>query len=117
MNSRDKAITIARLADEHKATNIRVLDVGGVCNFADLFVIATCASPPQLRALGQRTQRRLRELGERPISVVGLDTTTWVVADYGDVVAHFLSAEARDYYRIDRLWRDGTLVEWMERAG
>lgn len=110
MKPKEKAIAIAHLADEQKAADIRILDVSKICNFTDVFVIATCASALQLRSLGHKIERRLREQGVRPISVVGYDTTRWVVADYGDVVVHLLSPDAREYYRIDRLWRDGRRI-------
>lgn len=112
MDSKEKAIQIARLADENKAGQIRILDVSRFCNFTDIFVIATCGSSLQLRSLGRRIEKELREEGERPISCAGYDTTSWVVLDYADVVVHLFSAEAREYYRIDRLWRDGVEVDW-----
>jgi len=111
LKAKEKALAIARIADENKASDIRILDVGRLCNFTDIFVIATCASAPQLRAVGHKIERRMREAGDRAISAVGYETTSWVVADFGDVVVHLFSPEAREYYRLDRLWRDGKGIE------
>ena len=117
MNTREIAVEIAWLADEQKARDIAVLDVRNVCNFTDYFVVATCDSTPQLRALGHKVQRHLREKGVRPYAVAGYETTTWIVEDYGDVVLHLFSPAARDYYEFERLWNDAARVEWMTRVG
>ncbi|MBN1866608.1 ribosome silencing factor [Candidatus Sumerlaeota bacterium] len=108
----ERAVAIARLADENKAENVVVLQVGEACNFTDYFVIASCASTLQLRGLGHKIERHLREYGVRPFKVAGYDTATWIVQDFGDVVVHLFSIEARDHYRLEKLWRDGPRVEW-----
>ena len=83
-----------------------------MCNFADYFVIATCNSTLQLRGLGHKIERELRESGVRPFKVAGYDTTTWIVQDYGDVVVHLFSVEAREHYRLENLWRDAPRIDW-----
>ena len=112
--SRRKATTIARLADEQKASQILTLDVKAVCNFADYFVIATCRSTLHLRAVANRVVREMRELGHRPLTGVEYETTRWIVADFGDVVVHLFTREARDYYRLETLWQDGEKVDWAD---
>ena len=112
MESKEKAILIGRLADESKAENIIILDVSGVCNFTDLFVIATCGSSVQLRSLGRKIERTLRDEGVHALGAAGYDTTTWALVDFGDVVVHLFDADAREHYRLDKLWRDGKKVDW-----
>ena len=112
MGARDLAILIAQQASELKAEGIVVLDVQRTCSFTRFFVLATANSTPHLHALGHRIVRLLRDLGPRPFNVAGFDTTTWVVLDYADVVAHFQSADARDYFRLERLWADAERVDW-----
>lgn len=119
MNKEDRislemAVASARLMDEQKAENIRVLNVAKTCNFTDYFILATANSSLQLRALGGKLQRELRERGRRPMGVAGLEAASWLVLDYGDMVIHVFSAEARDYYRLEDLWGDAEKVDWTE---
>lgn len=116
MNTQEKAIIIARLADEQKGMDIQILDVTQTCNFTDFFVIVTCNSAPQLRGIGQKIERALREEHVRPFATAGYDTSSWVVLDYADVVVHLLSREARDYYQLERLWIEASRVDWMAAA-
>ena len=116
MTAAGKALACARLADDQKARDVRVLDLQGVCDFADFFVVATCGSSLQLRGLAGRVERDLRAQGERPLSVVGRDTTPWVLLDYGDVVVHLFSAAAREYYGLENIRADASDVDWAESA-
>lgn len=112
--SREKGINVARLIDEHKGENINVLDVDTVCNFTSVFVVASANSSPQLRALAGRVQRKMREWGHRPIGVSGSGTTSWVVLDFADIVVHLFNVEAREYYRLEELWKDATPIIWED---
>ena len=116
MNAQERAITIARLADDQKASDIVILNVSEKCNFTDYFVIATCSSPPQLRSLARKVRDKLREMKLRPYRTAGYETTTWIVHDYGDVVVHLFGPETRDYYRLDQLWGDAEKVGWVAAA-
>ena len=78
MNAQDKAVAIAQVADALKADDIAVLNVAAVCNFADIFVLATCTASTQMRALGHKIQRELRDRDERPFKVSGYDSQNWM---------------------------------------
>jgi ribosome-associated protein len=120
LSAREKAIAIARASDEKKAEDVDVLDVRGLCNFTDFFVIATGLSRLQLRAIHDIIVERLKELDIPPLNVDGLATSRWIVLDYGDVIAHILNTEARNYYALERLWGDAKVVRWRlsaRRAG
>jgi ribosome-associated protein len=112
METSEKAALAARIADEHKADNIAVLDVTGICNFTDCFVVLSCASSLQLRGIAHRIERGLREHGVRTISSSGYNTSGWIVLDYGDVVIHLFHPETRGYYRLESLWADAKKVKW-----
>ena len=117
MTSRELAVAAARLMDDQKAEDILILDMEGVCNFTSFFVIATASSSPQLRAMGGRIRRDMRDRGFRPTGIAGVDSASWLVLDYADLVIHVFSAEARDYYRLENLWRDALPVDWTESGG
>lgn len=107
-----KAKTAALVADEQKAENIVVLDVRGVCNFTDYFVIASCASSVQIKAVANKIETVLREKEERPVSSADRNASSWVILDCGDVVIHLFHPEARNYYRLESLWADAKKVRW-----
>jgi ribosome-associated protein len=100
-------VTAVRAADSRKASDIRVLDLREVTSFADFFVIVTGSNSRQIQAIAEEVQKRLRERGERPISVEGLNNAEWVLADYGDFIVHIFAPQARQYYDLERLWRHG----------
>jgi ribosome-associated protein len=87
-----------------------------VCNFTDYFVIGTGMSRQQLHAVGQHVEEVLKSNGCSAYNVDGYGTSTWLVLDYGDVVVHIFSAEARRYYDLERLWGDARVVTWCPAA-
>jgi ribosome-associated protein len=112
VDTRQRVLAIAGLMDAQKATDIRILRVSKTCNFADVFVIASCGSGLQLRALANKIERQQRDQGFRLLGMAGYDTTTWILLDYGDVVVHLFNPDTRDYYRLERLWADAEAIQW-----
>ena len=76
---------------------------------SQVFLIATGNNEPQLDAMSDEVQRRLREIGEKPIRTEG--TGQWILLDYSDLVVHIQSKELRSYYMLDRLWNDCPKIE------
>jgi len=95
-----------RAAESKKATDIRVLDLTGITSFTDHFVICTGANPRQVQAISDEIGLELKKLGELPISLEGYNQAEWVLADYGDFLIHVFSPKARDFYSLERLWRN-----------
>lgn len=104
---------MARIADEFRAQEIVILDLRNVTPITDYFVIATANSGRQMQALADEVGRVLKGLGQRPLGVEGVEGTTWVLQDYGDVVLHVFNPESRKLYDLERLWADGVRVEWQ----
>lgn len=88
-----------------------MLDLTGITSFADYFVICTGANQRQVQAISDEVNLRLKEQGEAPLSVEGYNQAEWVLADYGDLLVHVFSPQARDYYDLERLWRTAKVVE------
>ncbi|GAB4316024.1 MAG: hypothetical protein Kow0059_08380 [Candidatus Sumerlaeia bacterium] len=108
-----KAERLAQLIDEKKGENVLILDVQGLCNFADYFVIGTGRSRLQLNAIGAHIEQTLKEQdGQRPVGREGQKSTSWIILDYGDVIAHLMTEDAREYYRLEQLWGDARLRSW-----
>ena len=88
-----------------------MLDLTVITSFADYFVICTGANQRQIQAIGEEVGMQLKKAGELPISVEGYNQAEWVLADYGDLLVHIFSPKARDYYDLERLWRNARPVE------
>lgn len=116
MESEAKARYAACLADEKKASEITILDVQGMCNFADYFVICTGHSNLQLRAVADAIESGLKKEGAKPLSVQGQGRANWIVMDFGDVVIHLMNEEARSYYSLENLWGDARIVPLGTRS-
>ena len=89
-----------------------ILDMRPVCSYTDFFVICTGQNPRQTKAVFDRVHEAMKQ-EERiiPRSVVGKEGSTWILADYLDVVVHVFTPEARRYYRLEDLWGDVPAVE------
>lgn len=98
--------------DQKKAEHLRVLQVGDISSITDYFIIVTGTSNPHLRALSQTVADSLESSGqEAVISGVG-DQSGWVVVDAFDFMVHIFTKEMRDFFNLEGLWKDGTLIEW-----
>ena len=93
-----------------KAEDVRVRHLAPVTSFADYFVIASGTNERQVKAIADAVEMRLREQGVRPLHVEGLPAAQWVLLDYGDFLVHALLDERRQYYGLERLWRDAPEV-------
>lgn len=88
------------------------LDVREISTFADYFIICTGGNSRQIQAIADEIEVQLKKFGEYPSSIEGYQNAEWVLVDYGDVVIHIFSEKAREYYDLDRLWRDGQRLSW-----
>ncbi len=109
--SRTLALAAARVAEESRGTDVRVLDLRGLTPVFDYFVVATGASRRQLHAIADEIEAVVgRELDDRKRGGEGYEEGRWIVLDYGDVVVHLFDAEARGYWDIEHLWSDARRV-------
>ena len=112
--SRDIAVAAARAAAEKQATDIVVLDVHEVIVITDFFVICSSSTTRQVRTVIEEIERAVRGLGEKPTRREGEPDGGWWLLDYIDVVVHVFGEEEREYYDLERLWRDAPRLEWEE---
>lgn len=107
---------IAGLIDEMKGEEIVVLDLRGLCDFADAIVIATVRSRTQMQAITHRLVEALRNEGLRPLNSADPGAERWSLLDYADVIVHLLTDEARSFYALEQLWGDGVEMVWQQSA-
>ena len=109
-------LTAVRAAESKKAVDIRVLDLRDVTTFADFFVVCTGTNPKQIQAIAEAIGSELDKRGEHPLSIEGFENAEWILADYGDYLIHVFSPKAREYYDIERLWRQAKPVAIPEAS-
>ncbi|WP_299484626.1 ribosome silencing factor [Acaryochloris sp. IP29b_bin.137] len=99
------ALCLAEVADDRKGGDILVLQVADVSFIADYFVIVTGFSRTQVRAIIESMEKAAEDTCQRhPIRQEGKAEGTWVLLDYGDVIAHVLMPEQREYYDLEAFW-------------
>ncbi|MCS6817022.1 MAG: ribosome silencing factor [Blastocatellia bacterium] len=102
-----KTLTLAiQAASDKKAENIVALDLRGLASFTDYFLICSGTSTRQVQAIAEAILDTLEEHGTRPLHVEGETVAQWILIDYGDLVVHIFEQSAREYYDLERLWRD-----------
>lgn len=108
----EQARRTAALCQEKLATDVTILDMRGVCDFTDFFVIATGRNPRQTKAIYDEVAGTLKkEQRLLPRSTARVVEASWIVADYLDVVLHLFTPETRSFYHLEELWSDVPSVE------
>lgn len=97
---------------EKKGQDIVLLEVGDLFIITEVFVIGTGTSRPHVQSLADQVEENLAKHGRKPLRDEGRSEAEWVLLDYGDVMVHLFQPVAREYYDLERLWRDAPLVEW-----
>ena len=90
--------------------NIALLDVSGLCSFADYFVICSGESQRQLGAIYDEVEKSLKSEGIQPYRQEGSSDSGWLLLDYGSVIVHIFGAEEREFYDLDGFWREAKTV-------
>ncbi|MHB9111229.1 MAG: ribosome silencing factor [Thermoleophilia bacterium] len=102
---------IARAAADKKAEDISILDMREVCSYTDFFLICEGRSSRQTKAIADEIRVRMKAEGIAPPRVEGEVRGDWVLMDYLTVVVHIFTPEARDFYRLEVLWKEAPRVE------
>ena len=107
---------IQHALEDAKARDIVVLDVRKISDFTDYMVIATGTSNRHVQSTADKVVDALRAHGVRTVGVEGGRTGDWVLIDFGDVIAHVMREETRDFYNLEKLWSDAKRVTTGEKA-
>ncbi|MXW55201.1 MAG: ribosome silencing factor [Gemmatimonadales bacterium] len=103
--------SVAEAALERNARLPTILDLRGLSDVTDFFLIATGDSDTHARAISENILDRTREAGFRPVGVEGLNAGRWVLMDYVGLIVHVFLGEVREFYRLERLWGDAPVFE------
>lgn len=115
---REMAIIAARAADEKKATDIVVQNVGEVIGVTDYFIIITAANSRQVGAIIDEIEEAERkQAGIKPLHREETRDGSWELLDYGSIVVHVFQPETREFYRLEALWNDAPVMDLAAEAG
>jgi ribosome-associated protein len=110
----EKARLIVEAALERGAQMPLVMDIAALTSFADLFVLLSGRSNRQVRAIAEGIVEALKNAGDTPLGVEGLEDGRWVLIDCNDVIVHVFEPEMRDLYALERLWSDAPSIDLLE---
>ena len=105
------ATVAARAAAAKLGQDVVVIDVSGQLVITDCFVIASASNERQVNAIVDEVEEKMRQAGYKPARREGTREGRWVLLDYGDIVVHIQHTDERNFYALDRLWRDCPLIE------
>ena len=100
--------------DAKKAIDIKVIDTQGISVMADYFIISTAGNPNQVQAMVDNVEETMEKAGYMVKHVEGSRGSNWILMDFGDVIVHIFDEENRLFYDLERIWRDGVLVDAKE---
>jgi len=99
-------LRIAECAAKHKARDIRAYDLRGLTVMADVFVICSASSEPQVKAIYNSIRMGMKEIGILPRGAEGDAGAGWLLIDFGNIIVHVFREKAREFYDLDGLWGD-----------
>ena len=103
--------TAARAASDKLAQRIVAFDVSDQLAITDAFLLASASNDRQVKSIVDEIEDRLRECGEKPVRREGERDGRWVLIDYGEIVVHVQHEEEREFYALERLWRDCPAID------
>ena len=97
--------------DDKKGQDIKIIDIHNVSVITDYFVIASGTNSNQVQAIVDNVEEQLGRAGFEAKQIEGNRNSSWILMDYGDVIVHVFDEENRLFYDLERIWRDGKVLE------
>ena len=111
MESREMTKLAVQALEDKKGEEIRIIDISGVSVLADYFIIASGSNMSQVQALCDNVSEVLGRAGVHTRQVEGYESANWILLDFGDVIVHVFDMENRLFYDLERIWRDGKVID------
>ena len=111
---KEMAVLALKALDEKKAIDVKVIDIHEVSVLADYFIIASGSNSNQVQAMVDNVDEQLSKAGYEPKQIEGPKSSNWILMDYGDMIIHVFDEENRLFYDLERIWRDGKILEMDE---
>ena len=114
LTAKEVAYEVTKALDEKKGMDIKLLRISEVSTLADYFLICTGTSNTHVKTLCDYAEYTLEQLGEPMLGREGHRGNSWELLDYGSIVVHVFTEEAREFYALERLWADAEQVDISE---
>ena len=111
LSAKEVAVQVTKALDEKKGMDIKLLRINDVSSLADYFLICTGTSNTHVKTLCDYAEYTLEQLGEPMLGREGHRGNSWELLDFGSVVVHVFTDEARKFYALERLWADAEVVD------
>ena len=111
LSAKEVAYEVTRALDAKKGLNIKLLKIDKVSSLADYFLICTGTSSTHVKTLCDYAEYTLEQLGEPMLGREGHRGNSWELLDFGSIVVHVFTDEAREFYALERLWADAEQVD------
>lgn len=110
-NIKDTIKTVIRALEDKKAEDIQLIDISKVSTVADYFVITNGTNTSQIQALSDNVEEKLSQREVHPRNIEGYSSANWILMDYNDFLVHIFDKESRGFYDLERMWRDGNVID------
>lgn len=114
MTTKEQVHIIAKALSSKKALDVSVLEISGVSVLTDYMVIATGTSSTHVKSLADEVEYQMDEAGISVSHIEGHRGNGWILMDYVDIIVHIFDDKSREYYNLERLWEDGTVIEFED---
>ena len=114
MDIKESAKLAVSVLDEKLAENICIIEISEVSTLGDYFILATGKNVNHVRALSDYVSEALDKKNVFCKQSEGYGNANWILMDYGDFIIHLFDKESREYYNLERIWRDGKQIELAE---
>ena len=111
LSAKEVALQVTKALDDKKGLDIKLLRIDEVSSLADYFIICTGTSNTHVKTLCDYAEYTLEQLGEPMLGREGHRGNSWELLDYGSVVVHVFTEEAREFYSLERLWADAQQID------
>lgn len=97
--------------EDRKGEDVKILDISEISTLADYFIIAGGTNINQVQAMADNVQEVLGRAGHMTKNVEGYESGNWILLDFGDIIVHVFDNENRLFYDLERIWRDGKVID------
>ncbi len=111
MNTKEMALLAVNALEDKKAEDVRIIDISEISTIADYFIIADGSNKSQIQAMADNVSEILGRAGVNLRQMEGYQNANWILMDFQDVIVHIFDRENRLFYDLERIWRDGVLID------
>lgn len=111
METKEIALMAVNALEDKKAEDIRIIDISQISTIADYFIIADGSNKSQIQAMADNVSELLGRAGVTVRQIEGYQSANWILMDFQDIIIHIFDRENRLFYDLERIWRDGVLIE------